>query len=53
MASPPFYALRLYPADIGCATGLVVDEWARVLRADGAPNKLLRAETLFAVAVRP
>ncbi len=33
----PFYAVRLYPGDIGAATGLVVDEWARVTKADNAP----------------
>lgn len=36
-ATPPFYALRLYPAEIGDAAGLLTDTWARVLRADGAP----------------
>jgi succinate dehydrogenase/fumarate reductase flavoprotein subunit len=35
--TPPFYAVRLYPGDIGAATGLVVDEHARVLRQDGEP----------------
>jgi len=33
----PFYAVRLYPGDIGSATGLVTDEHARVLREDGEP----------------
>ncbi|MFG1363869.1 FAD-dependent oxidoreductase [Xanthobacter versatilis] len=33
----PFYAVRLYPGDIGAATGLVIDEWARVLKEDGSP----------------
>jgi succinate dehydrogenase/fumarate reductase flavoprotein subunit len=33
----PFYAVRLHVGDIGAATGLVVDEWARVLRADDSP----------------
>ncbi|MFG1279794.1 FAD-dependent oxidoreductase [Xanthobacter autotrophicus] len=33
----PFYAVRLYPGDIGAATGLVTDEWARVLKADDSP----------------
>lgn len=37
IATPPFYALRLYPAEIGDAAGLVTDAWARVLRADGTP----------------
>ena len=33
----PFYALKLYPGDIGAATGLVTDEAARVLDAQGRP----------------
>jgi len=33
----PFYAVRLYPGDIGAATGLVIDEWARVTKADNMP----------------
>lgn len=35
IARAPFYAVRLYPGDIGAATGLVTDEDARVLRTDG------------------
>lgn len=31
----PFYAVRLYPGDIGAATGFATDECARVLGADG------------------
>ncbi len=34
---PPFYALRLYPGDIGAATGFRTDADARVLDASGAP----------------
>ncbi len=37
IATAPFYAVRLYPGDIGAATGLVTDEWARVLTADNSP----------------
>jgi succinate dehydrogenase/fumarate reductase flavoprotein subunit len=32
---PPFYALRIYPADLGTAIGLKTDANARVLRKDG------------------
>jgi succinate dehydrogenase/fumarate reductase flavoprotein subunit len=32
---PPFYALRIYPADLGTAIGLRTDRDARVLREDG------------------
>lgn len=35
--SPPFYAIKVYPGDIGSSVGLVADEHARVLGADGAP----------------
>jgi succinate dehydrogenase/fumarate reductase flavoprotein subunit len=34
---PPFYALRIFPADLGTAIGLRTDIDARVLRADGSP----------------
>jgi succinate dehydrogenase/fumarate reductase flavoprotein subunit len=32
---PPFYALRIHPADLGTAVGLSADCHARVLRKDG------------------
>jgi 3-oxosteroid 1-dehydrogenase len=32
----PFYALALYPGDVGTVGGLVTDERARVLREDGS-----------------
>jgi 3-oxosteroid 1-dehydrogenase len=33
---PPYYAVQLHPGDVGTAGGLLTDEHARVLRADGA-----------------
>jgi predicted oxidoreductase len=33
----PFYAVKLYPGDIGASTGFATDERARVLDAQGAP----------------
>ena len=33
---PPFYAVRMYPGDVGTCGGIVTDEYARVLRADGS-----------------
>jgi succinate dehydrogenase/fumarate reductase flavoprotein subunit len=33
---PPFYALRIHPADLGTAIGLQTDSHARVLRKDGS-----------------
>lgn len=32
----PFHAVAVFPADLGMAAGLVTDEHARVLRADGS-----------------
>ena len=32
----PFYAVQIYPGDVGTYGGLVTDEHARVLRADGS-----------------
>lgn len=37
IATPPFYAVKLYPGDIGAATGLVIDEWSRVLDSANQP----------------
>ena len=34
--TPPFYAVRLWPGDIGSAMGLIGDENARLLRKDGS-----------------
>jgi succinate dehydrogenase/fumarate reductase flavoprotein subunit len=39
----PFYAIALYPGDIGGATGLVTDGEARVLNAHGSPIEGLYA----------
>lgn len=33
----PFYATRIWPLDVGTSGGLVTDEFARVLKADGEP----------------
>lgn len=35
IAQAPFYAIRIFPADVGTFGGLVTDEHARVLRDDG------------------
>lgn len=37
IAAAPYYAVRLYPGDIGAATGLVINKWAQVTRADNTP----------------
>lgn len=36
LSKPPFYAVKLWPGDIGSAMGLVGDEHARLLRRDGS-----------------
>jgi 3-oxosteroid 1-dehydrogenase len=36
LEKPPFYAVEMYPGDIGTKGGLVTDEHARVLDEDGA-----------------
>lgn len=36
LETPPFYAVRLYPGDMGAATGFVTDENAGVLHRNGA-----------------
>jgi 3-oxosteroid 1-dehydrogenase len=33
----PFYAVKVFPADVGTCGGLVADEYARVLDKDGRP----------------
>lgn len=33
---PPFYAVPVYPGDVGTYGGVVTDEYARVLRKDGS-----------------
>jgi hypothetical protein len=37
LTEAPFYAVRLYPGDIGAATGLVTDTQARVLNGHNQP----------------
>ena len=37
LAEAPYYAVRLYPGDIGAASGLQTDTQARVLGRDGQP----------------
>ena len=37
IAAAPFYALRLYPSDIGTSAGLVTDDMARVLDSGHRP----------------
>ena len=36
IATPPFYALKILPSDIGTSCGLVTNESAQVLRQDGS-----------------
>lgn len=41
--SPPYYAFKVQPGDIGTKGGVVIDEFARVLREDGSPIEGLYA----------
>ena len=43
LQKPPFYAVKMWPGDLGTKGGLVTDEWARVLRTDGTPIEGLYA----------
>lgn len=43
IAQAPFYAVKLFPGDIGSATGLRTDARTRVLDADGSPIPGLHA----------
>ena len=43
LATPPFYAIEVYPGDIGASCGLVTDPSAQVLRGDGTPVEGLYA----------
>ena len=40
---PPFYAIKIYPGDIGTKGGLLTDEKTRVLKEDGSIIKGLCA----------
>ncbi|HKT53648.1 MAG TPA: FAD-binding protein, partial [Caulobacteraceae bacterium] len=35
LETPPFYALQVFPGDVGTAGGVVADEYGRALRPDG------------------
>ena len=37
IATPPFYAVQLHAGELGASAGLVTNEFAQVLRGDGAP----------------
>ncbi len=37
MTKPPFFAVAVYPADLGMSAGIVTDTQARVLAMDGSP----------------
>lgn len=43
IAKPPFYAMAVFPGDVGTYGGFVCDEHARVQRADGSPIEGLYA----------
>jgi succinate dehydrogenase/fumarate reductase flavoprotein subunit len=41
--TPPFYAIRVYPGDIGASCGLETNEFAQVMHTDGKPIEGLYA----------
>jgi succinate dehydrogenase/fumarate reductase flavoprotein subunit len=43
IGTPPFYAVEVYPGDIGASCGLVTNASAQVIREDGAPIEGLYA----------
>lgn len=43
LAQAPFYAVRLYPGDMGATTGFSTNENAQMLRKDGSPISRLYA----------
>lgn len=47
----PFYAIPIYPGDVGTFGGLLTDEYARVLREDGTPIPGLYASGTTAASV--
>jgi 3-oxosteroid 1-dehydrogenase len=36
VAKPPFYAVEVFPGDVGTYGGIVTDQYGRALRADGS-----------------
>jgi 3-oxosteroid 1-dehydrogenase len=48
---PPFYAVAVYPGDVGTFGGVVTDVHARVLGADGAPIPRLYATGVTTASV--
>jgi 3-oxosteroid 1-dehydrogenase len=51
VADPPFYALPIYPGDVGTMGGVICDEHARVLDHDGQPIPGLYAAGNMAASV--
>ena len=51
VADPPFYALPIYPGDVGTMGGVVCDEHARVLGSDNLPIPGLYAAGNMAASV--
>ncbi len=43
LSKPPYYAIEIYPGDLGTKGGMDADEHARVLREDGSPIEGLYA----------
>ena len=54
LEKPPYYAVAIYPGDIGTCGGIVADEFARALRPDGSaiPGLYVTGNTSAAAAGR-
>jgi 3-oxosteroid 1-dehydrogenase len=48
---PPYYAVAIYPGDVGTCGGIVADEHARALRPDGSPIPGLYVTGITSAAV--
>lgn len=51
ISTPPFYAIKVYPGDLGTKGGLHTDEFARVLNVSGHPIRGLYATGNCAASV--
>jgi 3-oxosteroid 1-dehydrogenase len=51
LEQPPFYAVQIWPGDVGTAGGVICDEFSRVLRKDGSPIQGLYATGITTATV--
>jgi 3-oxosteroid 1-dehydrogenase len=51
LGQAPFYAVQIWPGDVGTAGGVICDEFSRVLRKDGSPIQGLYATGITTATV--